>query len=556
MKSVGIDIGSNSIKVVEIQTSSKGYSITQSFEHVLGVNQAHDPELEIIEYLRGLIANYDEDSTRFNVGIKEDRVVTRFKEFPFADRLKIAKSLPFEMEEELPFSSENAIFDGRIIRQVGTSAEVLACATPKTAIRLMLQRSADSGFEPYVVSGEALAYSNILELWQSPPVIVPAAPPALDETQRPERILKILLHIGHSQTIVCAFEGTSMISARTIMWGGRQVADAIAKKYSLPFAEAKKEMELKAFILTTQQANSQNYDVKIFSDTIAKSIRELVRDLQLSILEIKAEFNATITNIDMTGGVSNIQGLGPFLTQNLELPCNKLQVLDLFPNVMIEKTDVTQMIYPVAIGLAIEGLRKPRNPALNFMRLEFQKQNHYFKNLWARWGKTIQVSAALIVILFIYTNIRETVAMNLADRAATALKTTAKTVAGLSGKAATETNIKKFIRENKKKAADLKALANLANLNSGADILRRLSEVVPAKAAVTLDVQRFYLTDRNLKIEGFVSSPRELNLLQQSLVSMSADGKIQARTSNLPAKAGQTAFAFELQVDRGVKEVR
>ncbi len=91
LKSIGIDIGSSSIKIVEVQATSKGFQISQFVEHLLNVAPGADQELEIIEYLRGFLNHFDPTQTRFILGLRQDRVSIRNKLFPFNDRIKISK---------------------------------------------------------------------------------------------------------------------------------------------------------------------------------------------------------------------------------------------------------------------------------------------------------------------------------------------------------------------------------------------------------------------------------------------------------------------------------
>jgi general secretion pathway protein L len=281
-------------------------------------------------------------------------------------------------------------------------------------------------------------------------------------------------------------------------------------------------------------------------------VRELVRDLQLSILEFKSEFNAIITQIGLTGGSSAIKNLGPFLTQQLELPVNKVYPLDMIPNVLFEKGPKTDTTFGLALGIAIEGLKKPRNPAINFLRGEFAKQNNFARNMWEKWGPAIKTISAAMVVFFIYSMMRETFSMSLADRAEEALKTQAKNVAKLTGKKATEANIKKYIRDNKKRAADLKTLANVATMNSALEIVKKINDATPAKNSVTLDVKGVHVRDSEVSVEGYVKSPNELTVLQQALTNLSLDGKVNKGSVQLPAAAGKTAFSFNFKVDRGI----
>lgn len=554
MKSLGIDIGSSSIKIVEVQNTTKGFQVSQFFEHPLNIAPGADQELEIIEFLRDFVSHYDHNQTHFVLGLRQDRVAIRNKFFPFNDRIKISKSLAFELEEDLPFSSDNAIFDAKIVRTLGPGAEVLACAAPKIHVQNALQKAQDIGIEPFVISSEGTAFANIFERWNEPPPSLVSSSFVLgEEESRPLRHVQLTLNIGHTRTLVAAFEGSSLIAVRSILWGGKNIADAIAKKYEIPFLEAVKELQTKAFILTNKQGAT--FDQVTFSDTIAKSVRELARDLQLSILELKSEFNAQISSIGLTGGVSQIQNLGPFLTQILELPVNRISVLDSIPNVLFERSQQNGAKAGTALGLAIEGLKKPRNPPINFLRGDFAKQNHKLKLFWEKWGHTTKVAATALVVLFVYTSLRESFSLNLTDRTQEVLKDQAKSVAGLKGKNASESGIRKYIRDNKKRAADLKTLANVANMNSALDIIKKINDATPPKTAITLDVKQLKVVDEQVVLEGYVNSPQEANLLQQSLTNISDNGQIKTQKSSLSPMAGKTAFSFSFNVDRGIQKV-
>lgn len=554
MKSIGVDIGSSSIKIVEMQATSKGFQVSQFFEHALNISPDADQDLEIIEFLRDFVSHYDATQTRFNICLRQDRVAIRNKFFPFNERIKISKSLAFELEEDLPLSSDNAIFDAKIIRTIGAGAEVLACAAPKVHVQRAIQQAQDSGFEPHVLSAEGPAFANIFERWnEAPPNVAAPTLEMVDEETRPPRHIQLVLNMGHSRTLVAAFEGSSLIAVRSILWGGKNIAEAIAKKYEIPFLEAVRELQTKAFILTNKQGAT--FDQVTFSDTIAKSVREMARDLQLSILELKGEFNAHIHGIGLTGGVSQIQNLGPFLTQILEVSVNRTAVLDLVPNVTFERSTAASAKAGLALGLAIEGFKKPRNPPLTFLRGEFAKENHHFKMLWEKWGTTVKVATAAVIVLFVYASLRSSFSMSLADRSNEALKDQAKAVANLKGRAASESGIRKYIRDNKKRAADLKTLSSVAQMNSAMDILKKVNDATPGKTAVTLDVLQLQVTDAQVVMQGYVNSPREMQVLQQSLSNVATGGKIQNQRSTLAPLTGRTAFSFSFSVDRGIQKV-
>ncbi|MBL7671248.1 MAG: pilus assembly protein PilM [Bdellovibrionaceae bacterium] len=552
MKSVGIDIGSSQIKVVEIQSGSKGISLSRYFVHDFSVRTNADPVIETIEFLRPLLQDYDPAQTRFCIALRQDQVVVRNKLFPFNDRTKILKTLPMELDEDIPFSIDDSVYDAKIIRLLGPQAEVLACAVPKVHLEKILAVFKDCGIEPDVVSAEGMALANIFERWNEPPQ--PEAPNLgldLEGLNEPtERELQVVLNIGHSRTLVLAFEKNRLIGLRSLTWGGRNVADAISRKYEMPFAEALKEMELKGFILNSAQEG--HFEAKIFSDTIAKAVRELLRDIQLTLLEFKSEYKGIITQIDVTGGFSHLQGLGPFMTQSLEVSVNKIQILERFSQVFFERTDITDSRLGVAIGLAIEGVKKPRNPALNFLKGAYAKQNTQLEAFISQWSLTLKVAIASFIIFTVWALIRENLTLHMVDAAQESLKGMAKTVANLQGPELSERGVKKYIAEKKKVVAELKSLAQIAPMNSALEILKKVNENVPGRSSLKLDIKRLNVDDSQVLLEGYLGSVREVDLLRQSLSHLSSDGKVLVQKSGFPQTAGRTPFSFFLTVDRGV----
>ncbi len=552
MKSIGIDIGTSQIKVVEIQTTSRGYVVNQYFIHQLSLNPNHDREIETIEFLRDLSSKYDPAETRYCVALRQDQVAIRNKIFPFVDRLTISKTLPMELEDDIPFSIENSIFDSKIIRTLGTSSEILACASPKHHIAKLLQLLSDSGIDPSIVSTEGAAFANLFERWNEAPPSLPVGALGSDNL-RPERNLRVVLNIGYARTLVCAFDDNSLIGVRSLLWGGKNIAEAISKKYEIPLIEATKEMELKAFILTTKQQTS--YDAKIFSDTISKSVREMARDLQLSLLELRSEFNGNIQQIELTGGVSLIQGLTPFLTQLLEVPVNRIRILDHIPQILFEKTDITDTRLGIALGLAIEGLKRPRNPAINFLKNEFAKQNYRLKKFLNQWSLTLQFLSVVLVMMYVWGYFRADFSTSLVEKANDRLKEKAVSIGGLTKKTATESNVRKKIKENRKIITELKSTQVLYQMNSALEILKRVSESAPDKTSVKVDLKKFHVLEDEITLEAYVNTRQEATRLMQTLNGVAIDGRIQSRPSTLPGDPKRVALAVSFKIDRNLHKV-
>lgn len=552
MKSIGIDIGTYSVKVAEINASQKGFSVSQIFEKELPQTPGTDSHLEVIEFLRNLFSEYDPAQTVFVMPLRQDQVSHRLKNFPFSERQKILKSLPFELEEEIPFPAENAIFDAKITKLIGSQAEVLACIAQKTRVANAVQLAQDSGIELQILTSESAGFSNLFEKWNEPITQEPGGTINFDDAAKPERRVVLALNIGHTHTIISVLENSRTIATRSLLWGCKNVIDAVAKKYELPFIEALNEVKTKAFILTSKQGAS--FDQVTFSDTIAKSVREMTRDLQLTILELKSEVNAIVTRMDISGGGSLILNLNAFMTQQLEIPVNRVALLDQFPNLGFDRTTKADACYSLAVGLALEGLRKPRNPAINFLKQEFANRKDGFKQYWERWGYSTQMAALTLVLFFVYASFRESFSVDLVDVADSVIVDQAKKVARLPKKQANESGVKKYIKENKKRAQELKTLAQLAHINSSIEILKRVSDQAPPSSRTTLDVVNFKVSDQNVRVEGYTASPLEVSQLAKALESVTIDGKVNIRSSTIRSRPNRTAFALEFRVDRGLQK--
>lgn len=549
MKSVGIDIGSSSIKVVEAVAGSKGIQVLSYREFPIGNNPSIDVDLEVLDILKGIALDNLSSKTRIVMGLKQDYVSARFKVFPFNDRLKILKSLPFELDEEFPFSTETAIYEARIGKNVGPTAEVLAVAAPKTRIGHLLSKVADSGLEVTVLSAEGLALGNCFQKWWEPVPSVPSPPTDLEENP-PRRELKVKVHIGHTHTLVLSFDGEQLVGVRTILWGAKMVAEAIARKYEIPYIEAMKEMKAKAFILLNKAEAS--YDQILFSDTIANQVNDLGKEIRISLLEMQTALAGDVNSVEISGGFSQVMNLQAFLTQVLELPVNRCEFLHNFQTQFDKRPGIEANI-GVALGLAMEGLRKARNAPIQFLRGEFGKQSDNFKELLETWGPSLKFLAAVWLIFFTFTYFRDDFSVALNDEATEMIKKQAKSVARLGPRQANEAGIKGYIKTQRRQIEDQKDLAQVVQMNNALEILRKISAAAPGRNTVNLVVKKFQVTDTKVVLTGLVPQASQLKIVENAFQSI-ALGKVRSSAGPPAAGSQQVAFSMEFEMSRGLNK--
>ena len=137
MRAIGLDIGDYSVKIVELVQNKKNININQIQEKQLSQNVSkEDKELEVIEFVRAFIASGDFSQARWIMAIPQDQVTTRYKSFPFSDRVKIQKSLSFEMEEDIPFNTDACVFESKVIACLRSGSDQISMIVVAALFRI------------------------------------------------------------------------------------------------------------------------------------------------------------------------------------------------------------------------------------------------------------------------------------------------------------------------------------------------------------------------------------------------------------------------------------
>jgi len=543
MISVGIDIGSYSIKVAEVEATSKGFVVRSVQEFPLSLDLTKDKKIEIIDTLRTLFAQYNFEETEFVFGVPERHVSMRAFNLPFRERFKIQKAIISQLEDELPLTLEDAIFDVKITRYTGKGADVLALAVPKERVSETLDLAHDCGVDPKLISAEGLGLSNVFEPWdQSPPETLPT-----EQDIPASKPADLVLNIGHTHTQLLVYFDNRLLAVRNIEWGARQMANAIGAKYGLNYLQAMRELQTKGFILV-DKAQAQR-DQGAFSDVIAASLDPLIAELRLKMLDLQSELNVQWTKGFLLGGVSQLKNLGAFLTQQFQVPFNRYKTFEHLP-VRFESSVHLDMVSGVAVGLALEGLKRPRNPAINLMKGDFAPQSNWVNTFWERWGYTAQLLTAAFFGLLVYGMMRESLSTRLTEESDVVLRNQAEAIAGLKGRQATPSRIEKFISTQEKLSKARKQAEKVVRINSALDILDLVSAAMPSRESINLELKRVVIDGTSAEVQGYTNTPREKEQVQQALQRVSQNGKVEVSNLRIPVPAGRTGFAYRFPIQR------
>jgi general secretion pathway protein L len=554
MKILGLDIGTYSVKVAEIDVTSKGYVLTAFHEMPLSLDPQKDRKLETIEYLRQFSAGFDSANTKWVMAVAQDRVSVHQKRFPFRERAKILKSLPFELEDEIPLDIEDVVFDAKVTETSGTFAETLTVACPKDVVEDVLALAKDGGFEVDIISVEGLALANVFENPELPPperfAPLPIETDGLERSVEPSSS-RLILHLGNLHSNLLVYRDEALVAVRSIQWGGADIANEVVQTFQVPIFEAVKVLESRSFILMNSAGATK--DQIHLSNTIASSVDVLLGELRLVLLEIRSAFNLKFERLEITGGAGQIQNLGAYLTQHLEIPANIVHPFENLRQVRMDFNAHMEAVSVVAVGLALEGVKRPRNPAINLRQDEFALQNESLQRFWETWKLPVQIGLAMFALFFVFSIVRGSMASGLNDKADERMGDMAKKVAGLKGASATQTGVESYISKQSKMIKDRDALSKAENVNSAMDILVKIAGKVPVtkppRSGVGLNVSHLDIDNEDVVIEGHVDQGNA-KILQNALTEIARPKTFQVLKQMPPGPAQGLPFAYKFKVER------
>ena len=126
---LGLDLGSHSIKGVELQQGLRGLQALQ-----LQGLERDDAQIAPAELVQRFLRLYRFHTGHVVAALPGDRLSARRLRFPFRDRRQLAQAVPFEVADDLPFEPEELVIDWQLVGGERARAEVMAPLAPRAAV--------------------------------------------------------------------------------------------------------------------------------------------------------------------------------------------------------------------------------------------------------------------------------------------------------------------------------------------------------------------------------------------------------------------------------------
>jgi len=335
--SVGIDIGTKSIKVVELDKSGDkfilksagivGYASTTNIENLTDEKQLSS----FAQTIKKLFKDAKISSKNVAVSLPETQSFTRIMKFPLLNDQEISSAVKWEAEEYIPIPIKEAILEHQIIerRETGSPPQVfvLLVAVHKDTVNKYLQILEQADLNVVGAETELLSLSRSL---------APA-----DKTV-------VLVDFGALSTDIAIVKRGQLFFSRSVPTGGEAFTRAVAQSIGVSPEQA--EEYKRTYGLSQGQLEGKIGQSLV--PIIKVTVEEIKKAIHYYQLEIRGEAPSCII---LSGGTSSLPGIGTTLTQMLNL---EVEVGNPFKNITIESSaakNITQFapLYAVAAGLAM-----------------------------------------------------------------------------------------------------------------------------------------------------------------------------------------------------------
>ena len=339
----GLDVGSSSIKMVELEGKPDNLSLVNLGFENLPTDAIIDGQImelnTVSDVIRNLCVNHGVNAENVVTGVSGHSVIMKNIVLPPMSREELEESIDWHAEEHIPFDLADVSLDYQVTAESHDATNVLIAACKRERIDNIRQAIQLSGRQPVVIDVDTFALQNCYEVNYHPS----------------ESDVVTLLNIGASTMNVNIVKGTRSLFTRDITVGGSQFTDVLQRNLGLSY----------------QQAEAVKRGATAMPGVEEKSIEPLMSNVtEIVANEIQKTFDFYRTTSDdkrtvvqkilISGGGSKLPGLARELSARLELP---VEVLNPFRNIRVDnrKFDAGYVndIMPemaVAVGLAIRGV--------------------------------------------------------------------------------------------------------------------------------------------------------------------------------------------------------
>ncbi|MBI3077295.1 MAG: type IV pilus assembly protein PilM [Deltaproteobacteria bacterium] len=225
---VGLDIGSSSLKLVELSESRRGVRLENLALVPLPPEAIVDGMVQdaqvVTDAIKELVASQKLKGRLVATSVSGHSVIIKKITLPAMSQKELEESIQWEAEQYIPFDIHDVSLDFQILGPSHTpdQMDVVLVAAKKEMVDEYVAVLSRGGLKPAVMDVAVFAIENMYEANYS-----------VDEQE-----VVALINVGASFTNINVLKGRESVFTRDLAAGGNRVTAELQKELSLPFQEA------------------------------------------------------------------------------------------------------------------------------------------------------------------------------------------------------------------------------------------------------------------------------------------------------------------------------
>jgi type IV pilus assembly protein PilM len=340
---VGVDIGSSSVKAVELQRKNGDFQLVSLGYELLEPDSVVDGQIMELNSVSNAISNiFNEHKIKTNrvaAGVNGHSVIVKNIMLPQMSSAELQESFAWHAEEHIPFDITDVTLDYHVTGTTDDAIHVLMAACKRDKVANLKQAIQLAGKQPVVIDVDAFALQNCYELNYDP---------------QPNEVVA-LLNIGASTTNINILNGNRSVFTRDATFGGNQYTSLLQKELGVTFEHAE---QVKRGMPLPEPVEERDIKpiLETVSDILALEIQKTM-DFYRATVE---DGGVAVEKILVSGGGSKLAGLIDFLAQQFEMP---VEIFDPFRKIKVDSRgfdpEYMREVIPemaIAVGLALRGV--------------------------------------------------------------------------------------------------------------------------------------------------------------------------------------------------------
>lgn len=492
----GIDTGSWRTRVVTMEGSFRRFEIAGAAEAVTELDEAGAARVDLA-FATLLPAGGAPVEVERVAAFPLDLGTVKLVRLPFSDKNAIAKALPAAVEASVPWDLEEMVLATHILEAGEGGSRVIAYVAPRTEVAARIDALRQAGVEPrnVVFDADVLAAYN-------------------------DGGVQAIVDVGHRRTVVALAQGGVLQGARLVPSGGADLTLAIAQaagcsvdeaesaKHAARLPEAPTPVEAGWDDLALDDEVTATGAVPLWQAVLEQGVDVWIRELRAELIALEDETGLGIDEVLLCGGGSRLAGLGERISASLGVGVR---------GVVVPGGHGPELALAVSLARVAAGERRATD-----LRVGDLAYHGHADLLWRVTAASLLGGAAFLVAavaLFTMQYVEATRALATADQAI--VDAVVNAVPGTAPeRVAGQPNMAMAILQETQAAtqARVDALGNtLGGVPPTLDLLRRLSQGMPAPGDARIDVREMNLDAESLALKAETDSYEMAAKIEESL---------------------------------------